>query len=210
MVTTRQRLVEAATQGFADHGIQSASLVEITRQAGQRNRGAVHYHFGGRDGLLVAVLEQHNAFLQERELELLRQARARPDDDVAAVVEAIIRPAVELAEQSTSGANYLVIIAELAEQDPSTYSPEVEAALAGSGGYEVFRNLHERLPQLDDELRMERFALMTAFILGAVARRVRALAGDENTRRQMPTDRFVDNLVLMASAMLTAPAAVDA
>jgi AcrR family transcriptional regulator len=206
MVTTRQRLVEAATQGFADHGIQSASLVEITRQAGQRNRGAVHYHFGGRDGLLVAVLEQHNAFLHDRELELLRQARERSDDEVAPVVEAIVRPAVELAEQSTSGANYLAIIAELAEQDPSTYSPEVEAALADSGGYEVFRTLHERLPQLDDELRMERFALMTAFILGTVARRVRSLAGRENHRHQMPTGRFVDNLVLMAAAMLTAPA----
>jgi AcrR family transcriptional regulator len=205
MVTTRQRLVEAATKGFADQGIQSASLVEITRQAGQRNRGAVHYHFGGRDGLLVAVLEQHNAFLQEREMELLRLARERPDDDVAAVVEAIVRPSVELAEQGSSGAHYLVIIAELAEQDPSSYSPEVEAALAGSGGYAVYRALRERLPDLDDELRSERFALMTAFVLGTVARRVRALASDENHRHQMPTDRFVANLVQMASAMLTAP-----
>ncbi|MCW2851541.1 MAG: hypothetical protein JWM84_1205, partial [Nocardioides sp.] len=48
-------------------------------------------------------------------------------------------------------------------------------------------------------------ALMTAFVLGTVARRVRALASDENHRHQMPTDRFVANLVQMASAMLTAP-----
>lgn len=205
MVTTRQRLVEAATQGFAEHGIQSASLVEITRQAGQRNRGAVHYHFGGRDGLLVAVLEQHNAFLHERELELLTAARDRSDDDVTGVVEAIVRPTVELAEQGPGGAHYLMIIAELAEQDPSTYGSEVEAALTGSGGYEVFRTLSERLPQLDEELRAERFALMIAFVLGTVARRVRALAGDEGYRRQMPSPRFVDNLVLMSAAMLTAP-----
>ena len=206
MVTTRQRLVEAATQAFAEHGIQTASLVEITRQAGQRNRGAVHYHFGGRDGLLVAVLEQHNEFLQERELQLLAAARSGPGDDVAAVVQAIVRPCVELAEQSESGAHYLLIIAELAEQDPSTFSPEVESALAGSGGYEVYGTLAERLPQLDDELRAERFALMTAFVLGTVARRVRALASTaDNPRRQMPSERFVDNLVLMASAMLTAP-----
>ncbi|MCD4526498.1 TetR family transcriptional regulator [Nocardioides sp. cx-173] len=208
MVTTRQRLVEAATQGFADHGIQSASLVEITRQAGQRNRGAVHYHFGGRDGLLVAVLEQHNAFLHERELELLAAARNGSDDDVAPVVEAFVRPCVELAEQSASGASFLMIIAELSEHDPSTYSPEVEAALAGSGAYEVYATLLERLPQLDEELRDERLNLMTAFVLGAVARRVRALAGDERHRGQLPTSRFVDNLVVMASAMLTAPTVV--
>ena len=56
---TREQLIDAATRAFAEHGVDAASLVEITRRAGQRNRGAVHYHFGGRDGLLVAVLEEH-------------------------------------------------------------------------------------------------------------------------------------------------------
>ena len=49
----------AATRAFAEHGVTNASLLDITRQAGQRNRGAVHYHFGSREGLLAAVLEQH-------------------------------------------------------------------------------------------------------------------------------------------------------
>lgn len=43
----------------------TASLVDITRRAGQRNRGAVHYHFGSRDGLIVAVIDQHAAFLAQ-------------------------------------------------------------------------------------------------------------------------------------------------
>lgn len=205
METTPQRLIEAATQGFADHGIQTASLVEITRQAGQRNRGAVHYHFGGREGLLVAVLEQHADFLGQRERELLAVARERPDDDVASVVEAIVRPTVELVEQSTSGGNYLVIIAEVTEQDPSTYSPEIEAVLARTGGYEVYAQLRERMPAMDEDLRAERFALMTSFVLGSVARRVRSAAG--TGRPQLSSSRFVDNLVAMASAMLTAPVA---
>jgi AcrR family transcriptional regulator len=203
METTPQRLVEAATQGFADHGIQTASLVEITRQAGQRNRGAVHYHFGGREGLLVAVLAQHAGFLGQRERELLAIAQERPDDDLSSVVEAIVRPTVDLVEQSPSGGNYLVILAELFEQDPSTYSPEIEAVLARTGGYEVYALLRERMPAMDDELRGERFALMTSFILGSVARRVRTAA--TGGRPQLPTARFVDNLVAMASAMLAAP-----
>ncbi len=72
--STRERLVEAANRAFAEHGILGASLVEVTRQAGQRNRGAVHYHFGGRDELLAAVLEQHVDFLAKREGELLALA----------------------------------------------------------------------------------------------------------------------------------------
>jgi AcrR family transcriptional regulator len=203
METTPQRLIEAATQGFAEHGISTASLVEITRQAGQRNRGAVHYHFGGRDGLLVAVLEQHAAFLGQRERELLAIARDRPDDDVASVVEAIVRPAVELVEQSTSGSNYLIIVAEITEQDPATYSPELNAVLTRTGGYEVYALLRERMPAMDEELRAERFALMTFFILGSVARRVRSAAS--TGRPKLSTERFVDNLIAMATAMLLAP-----
>ena len=205
MITTPQRLVDAAAQGFADHGIQAASLVEITRQAGQRNRGAVHYHFGGRMGLLVAVLELHAEFLGRRERELLEVARGRPADDLASVVEAIVRPSVELAEQGVSGGNYLVIVAEVIEMGPASYGPDVEAALARTGGYEVYALLHERLPAMDDELRAERTALMTAFVLDSIAGRVRAVAGSAAAERQLPTERFIANLVAMATAMLQAP-----
>ena len=66
---TRQRLVEAATAVFAEDGVFTGSLVEITRRAGQRNRGAVHYHFGSREGVLVAVLERH--------VDVPRRARGR-------------------------------------------------------------------------------------------------------------------------------------
>lgn len=200
---TRQQLIDAATRAFAEDGVHAASLVEITRRAGQRNRGAVHYHFGGRDGLLVAVLEEQVPFLARREGELLEIAKARPADDVAAVVEAIVRPAVELAERGWRGRAFLAVVGELVEQDQDTLSDQVSAALRHTGGYEVFAVLAERLPPMDPPLLAERFALTTAFILGSVARRARA--GERPSRAQLSADRFVANLVTMAAAMLSAP-----
>jgi AcrR family transcriptional regulator len=200
---TRQRLLDAALRAFAEQGVSGASLVEITRQAGQRNRGAVHYHFGGREGLLVAVLEEQAGFLAEREGQLLEVARNRPPGDVARVVEAIVRPAVELAETGWRGGAYLSIVGQLVEQDQETLGDEVAAALRHTGGYEVFDLLVERLPPMDDALRDERFALTTAYILGAVARRARAV--ERPGRPQLPSERFVANLVQTAAAMLTAP-----
>ena len=35
---TRRKLVDAAAKAFAQDGVFSASLIDITRQAGQRNR----------------------------------------------------------------------------------------------------------------------------------------------------------------------------
>ncbi len=200
---TRAGLIDAATRIFADDGVATASLVEITRRAGQRNRGAVQYHFGGRDGLLVAVLNEHADFLGVRELELLEVARTRPDDDVASVIEAIVRPTVELAATGWRGRCYLAIVGELVERDPATRSAEVVEAFNRTGGYEVYALLQERMPPMDVELRNERLTLLTSFVVGTVARRARAAEGG---RPQLPIERFVDNLVDLGTAMVTARA----
>ena len=208
MSDTRRVLVEAATAVFAEDGVATASLVEVTRRAGQRNRGAVHYHFGSREALLVAVLEQHAPFLAAREGELLERARATPADDIGAVLEAIVRPAVELAETGPSGSSYLVVVGQLVEEHDHL-GPDVAQALRGTGGYAVYELLAERLPPLDDELRNERLALVTEFILRTVADRARVLRGATPGRPQLSTERFVGNLVAMAAGMATAPT-VDA
>ena len=38
MNNTRQRLLDAATRVFAEQGVETASLLEVARRAGQRNR----------------------------------------------------------------------------------------------------------------------------------------------------------------------------
>ena len=202
MADTRRALVEAATEAFATYGVFTASLVEVTRRAGQRNRGAVHYHFGSRDALIVAVLEQHTAFLSEREGELLARARRTPDDDIASVLEAIVRPAVELAETGLPGSHYLVIVGQLVEAY-DTLDADVAEALHHTGGYAVYELLEQRLPAMDEALRNERLALITGFILRSVADRARQRTTPG--RAQLPTERFVRNLVAMAAGMATAP-----
>ena len=202
---TRQRLIDAATRAFAEHGVGSASLLEITRQAGQRNRGAVHYHFGSREGMLAAVLEQQVGFLSKREGELLARAKARPDDDLPSVVEAIVRPAVELAETGWRGRCYLVIVGELVEHNQTAVGDQVPEALRRTGGYEVYALLEERMPPMDEQLRNERMALATTFILRSVADRARATEHPESSRPQLETEPFVANLVAMVSGMVAAP-----
>ena len=75
---TREKLIDEAARAFAKHGVYGASLIDITRRAGQRNRGALHYHFGSRTGVLCAVLERHVDFLARREGELLELALESP------------------------------------------------------------------------------------------------------------------------------------
>src|SRR2546423_11414447 len=116
---TREKLIDAAARAFAEDGVFSASLVDITRKAGQRNRGALHYHFGSREAVLCAVLERHVDFLARREGELLASAMRTPDGDVPSVVEAIVRPAAELAESGWRGPAVLLVLARPAPEGPA-------------------------------------------------------------------------------------------
>jgi AcrR family transcriptional regulator len=200
---TRSKLLDAAARAFAEDGVFNASLIDITRQAGQRNRGALHYHFGSRDGVLCAVLERHVDFLARREGELLALAARRPDDDVAAVIEAIVRPAAELAESGWRGRCCLLVIAELAGEDPANYSDDLQRVLAQTGGNEVYALLATRMASVGDDVRIERFALITGFILRAVADRARLLGRrGRRGRPQLDYETFVQNLVAMAAAAM--------
>ena len=75
---TRDKLLDAAAALFAERGVANVSLAEIVRAADQRNRSALHYHFGGRDQVVEAILARHVPALRERRLALLARRGAPP------------------------------------------------------------------------------------------------------------------------------------
>jgi NADPH:quinone reductase len=94
-----------------------------------------------------------------------------------------------------------VILAELVEDDPASLDPEVPAVLAKTGGYAVYALLANRMADVTDEVRAERFALATGFILRAVADRARVLGRrGRRGRPQLEQEASVQNLVTMVAA----------
>jgi AcrR family transcriptional regulator len=53
----REELLEAASQVFAEKGFRAASVEEIARRA-HFSKGAVYWHFDGKDDLFFALLEE--------------------------------------------------------------------------------------------------------------------------------------------------------
>ena len=53
--STKQKLIQAAGQLTAEHGLDNVSTRAVAEASGE-NIGSIHYHFGGKDGLLEAVV----------------------------------------------------------------------------------------------------------------------------------------------------------
>lgn len=96
--TTREALLDATEAAMATESIEHVSLRAIMRDA-EANPAAVHYHFGSREALAEAVLDRLLEPLQARRLALLEAAVAThgPDVPLPTLVEALVRPDVELA-----------------------------------------------------------------------------------------------------------------
>ncbi|MFF2194386.1 ScbR family autoregulator-binding transcription factor [Streptomyces sp. NPDC058157] len=61
---TRESLVHAAAEVFAEEGFTAASIAQISRRAGVTS-GALHFHFDGKTSLALAVEERAGRVLRE-------------------------------------------------------------------------------------------------------------------------------------------------
>ncbi|MFE7559177.1 TetR/AcrR family transcriptional regulator [Kitasatospora sp. NPDC057500] len=94
--TTRDRLLAAAERLFLQRGVGQVSVRAVNAEAGL-NPGAVHYHFGSREGLVAALLERALLPLWQGGLEsaVLRPGSSGPAQ-VRELVTAVVAPFEEL------------------------------------------------------------------------------------------------------------------
>ena len=82
-VNPRERLLNAAIEHIAERGISDLSLRELAAAIGSSHRMLIH-HFGGREGLLVAVVQEVEARQRALVDALLPDPAAAPGDAMRA------------------------------------------------------------------------------------------------------------------------------
>jgi AcrR family transcriptional regulator len=199
---TREKLLDAAARLFAERGVDNVSIAEIVREAGQRNASAVQYHFGNRNEVLRAVLARHVPEIAALRLELLDLARAAPAEDVRSVAEAIVRPVTEFARLGWRERAYLQVGFELTGALERT-TKEIRELMEHTAGPAAWDLLRERCAGVPDDLWVERQTICINFVGRAAAERARRLERGE--RPALTDERFVENLVEMVIAAMTAP-----
>ena len=189
---TREALLDAAESLFAAEGLADVSLAAITRLAGQRNGGAIHYHFGGRDGLLNAIFERHQTVLDAARMEALIALRRRGQPIVSDLVRVVVESLAGRLD-SASGRCFLQIqrhrLVELAgaAERRSTTVRMIAAELESLVG--------ERLDPDDFD---ERSRLITQMVINRMADRSRQEALGTAT---ISRERMTETLVAAATAI---------
>lgn len=124
---TREQIIRAAEQLFAARGIDGVSLREINRAAGQSNTGAVQYHFGDRDGLVLALIAKHRRDTEPRRHALLDQYEEQGVDDLRTLASALVSPAAAKLADPDGGREYLQVSSEFySRPGRRTRSPRLE------------------------------------------------------------------------------------
>lgn len=107
--TTKEIILGAAEQLYAEKGFAGTSLRAIIKAAGV-NTAAIHYHFGSKEALIEAVIERRVEPVNRARLARLDEIEAAHPDGrlpLEAVIEAFLEPAIRLRMESRDGSEVL-------------------------------------------------------------------------------------------------------
>lgn len=119
-LATRKRIIDTAEALFAERGVESTSLLEIAKAAGQKNRSALQYHFTNKEGLLDAVLDKHAQDISDVRTLMLDRLEQRGDYTLYQLIEALVLPMASQLDNKDGGRAFLKIHSQLMTTE--TYS----------------------------------------------------------------------------------------
>ena len=194
----RRQLLDTALRLFAAQGTAGVSMREIRLAAKQRNAGALHYHFGSKDGVLRALLERELPPLIARRRVLLAEAVAAPD--LRAVAAIFVLPFAEFATGTDHERAVIMLLSEL-HDDVSLSFAQIMDLVGDTAIGAAADLLRARTIAIPGAIIAERLAVAHSMFLHAAATRARGGSREHG----LDDAAFRANLVDMFHGVLTAP-----
>jgi AcrR family transcriptional regulator len=157
--TTKDAILAAAEQLYADKGFTGTSVRAITQAAGV-NTAAIHYHFGSKEALIEEMIARRAAPVNRARLAALDAIEARHPDGplpLEDLIEAFLGPALRLRAEADDGDILPRLMARLAMESGTVlrdvvntvfaeirrrFVPAFRRALPGVSEDDVFWRMH--------------------------------------------------------------------
>ncbi|MGI8561508.1 MAG: TetR family transcriptional regulator [Luteimonas sp.] len=108
--STKDRILGAAEELFAQHGFGGTSLRQVTSRA-DVNIAAVNYHFGSKENLVNEVFRRRMDGMSEVRLARLATAQTEYPGELEPILAAFVEPALALAQNRNGGGAFIRVIA---------------------------------------------------------------------------------------------------
>jgi len=108
--STKDRILGAAEELFAQHGFSGTSLRQVTSRA-DVNIAAVNYHFGSKENLVNEVFRRRMDEMSARRLAQLKTALQQHPGELEPVLAAFVEPALAMAQDRHGGGAFIRVIA---------------------------------------------------------------------------------------------------
>lgn len=203
-VATRARIVSAAERLFAERGIDATTLAQINRAANQRNRSAVQYHFGSKEGVIHAILDKHTPGIELRRHAMLDEIETACDPSLRALAEALVLPVAEKLDDPDGGLAFLRLNAQLIGH-PRFSLLSLHTQRINRGADRLSRLIAANAPDWPEALWVPRWLLLIGLLFHGMADYAHLLEAGGASRETPPRGLFVSNLIDSVIAILEAP-----
>lgn len=200
---TRDRFIQAGQQLFAERSIDSVSLNEITVAAGQKNRNALQYHFGNREGLLQAIIDAHATRVRA-----LRQPYLDNNDRNSArsAAQALIKPLEDYVEENASAIYYVKILSQLAALNSTILNPASTSGINFQHDENLEQLLRQALAHLKPAEAKRRLFLTVSITFHGIADICRASESSNTSSILKHRAALFQQITVAVESLLAAPA----
>lgn len=197
--SSSERLLIAAQELFAEHGVNGVGLRDIAKAAGHKNVNSIRYHFGNKENLIKSIITWGGQQGEQWRRECLDELEARDSqpgthDIIGIILESVLHE---------SSPEYIRFIAHVTLSHRELIWKTYEQAV-GDSMARCYAHLRRSITHVPALVLEQRFAFTEIYVQHVIS----VWSSQRNrrrTRNHWASPFFYGNLFDTLEAMLTAP-----
>jgi AcrR family transcriptional regulator len=173
--------------------------------AGQKNRNALQYHFGNREGLLQAIIDTHATRVQVLRHQCLQALPTNEYSNAQAAAHVLVRPLADYVGENPTGIYYVKILSQLAALNSAIVNPSTRSGLSFNKEEALAALIRDAVSHLKPAEAQRRIFLTVSITFHGIADICRAGESSDTSSTLKQRPALFEQVALAVESLLAAP-----